>query len=182
MSGQYWPPKHAIAVGTGLVGGGLTGTVDDSVFQFAANARSGEGVGARIDVATTAANGTIVTALLKGLYFVELYANVPAEGNATLGISFNASAAALLATADPLNTLATIVAGLTATAPVAAVLPVALSVIIPVTADNIRNSTNLIRFHGTPTGTGGSGPIEETDVTVETVRYRVTYLGDLKGI
>lgn len=179
MSGQFWPTKAATVIATGLAGARV-GSADTSVLSFAAaGTLAGDGAAGCFFVAETAAAGQVITVLRKGVYQAELFANVPASGDATLGISFNASAAALLAAADPLNSLATIVAGLTATAPAATVLPVALSATILVTADNVLNSTNLIRFHGTATG---AGALEAADITAATVRYRIAYLGDLKGV
>lgn len=179
MSGTFWPTRAAQVVATGLAAARI-GTADTSVLSFAAvGTLSGDGAARKFAVTETAANGQLVTCTQKGVYQAELFANVPANGGATLGISFNASAAALLSANDPLNSLATIVAGLTATSPAATALPVTLSATIHVTAVNVTAGTNLIRFHGTATG---AGDLAAADITAATVRYRVTYLGDLKGV
>lgn len=162
--------KITSAINTGGLNATETGSTDDAVLRFDAAAPTIVGPG--ISVATTAANGTVITITHPGWYFVEFTGVTKAATTVHLGLSSNVAAAGLnsdpsFAIAGMLEVLAPIVT------PAANDTPFALRHCLEV----LKGTAQVVRFHATD----GSDAAPDFSTTVASFSYRVVWQFGTRG-
>jgi hypothetical protein len=158
------------------------GSTDTSVLRFgAAVVFQGLPAAQWLTVTTTAANGTTLRFLRRGVYQVALVLTTPASGTIAGGISFAAGPTTLLAANPPINTQAGVLSGMTAIAPVSTAISITPTVIVPISdaeAGNVDPNQATVRAHATK---AAGNALEAGDVIAAQARLTVTYLGDFQG-
>lgn len=147
----------------------FTGTTDTAVMRMNT---SGAATGA-MQVATTAASGTVITLNSAGLYMFSISMFYLGAVSVAAGISYGASNAAPI-TADPLVGVANVIWAVDLVGIAASSNPISHSVPVRVVQAEIAAGTSTLRIHAT--NSAGAAPV---GIVAVGVQYRLEKIADL---